>query len=126
METHPLPTTIDAYIAQYPPEFQARMNALREAIRETAPDAVEKISWGMATFAFHGNLVHFAANKAHIGFYPGSSGVEHFLDKLSDFTTTKGGIQLSMKKPLPLDLVREIVRFRVEENLKLAEEKKKK
>ncbi len=126
MDTSPQPTTIDAYIAQYSPEFQARMNVLRETIREVVPGAGEKISWGMPTFTLHGNLVHFAANKAHIGFYPGSSGVERFLDKLAGFTTTKGGIQLPMNKPLPLDLVREIVRYRAEENLRLAEEKNKK
>ncbi len=110
--------TIDDYIAQFPDEARERMQILRKVIKDAAPEATEKISWGMATFSFHGNLVHFAAHKKHVGFYPGSSGVEQFLDKLKEYHTSKGAIQFPMDKPLPLDLIDEIVRFRLDENRK--------
>ncbi len=109
-------STIDEYIAQYPPEVQARLQALRQCIREAAPEATEKISWAMPTYYLKGNLVHFAAAKHHIGLYPGASGVEVFLPELGGYKTSKGAIQLPMDKPLPLELVRRIVLFRVAEN----------
>ncbi len=108
--------TIDDYIAQFPDEARERMQLLRKVIRDAAPEATEKISWGMPTFVFYGNLVHFAAHKKHVGFYPGASGVEQFLDKLEEYHTSKGAIQFPMDKPLPLDLIDEIIRFRLEEN----------
>lgn len=109
-------TTIDQYIAQFPTEIQARMSVLRAVIKKAAPEAKEKISWGMATFTLHGNLVHFAGQKHHIGFYPGVSGVEFFKTKSTAFKTSKGGVQLPNDKPLPLDIIREVVVFRVEED----------
>lgn len=118
--------TIDEYIAQFPPEVQEKLAAVRNTIREAAPEATEKISWQMPTFYLHGNLVHFAAMKKHIGFYPGPSGVAAFAPKLTEYKTSKGAIQFPLNKPLPLDLIREIVTFRVAENKKTAEEKKKK
>ncbi|NLW78462.1 MAG: hypothetical protein GXY32_03490 [Ruminococcaceae bacterium] len=114
---------VDAYIAQYPPDIQARLRAMRQTIKANAPEAAEKISWGMATYVQQGNLVHFAAQKHHIGFYPGASGVEAFAGKFAGFKTTKGGIQLPNSQPLPLNLVAEVVRWRVEENTRLAAEK---
>lgn len=119
-------TTIDSYIAQYPPEIQEKLNAMRSHIRECAPDASEKISWGMPTFVLHGNLVHFAANKHHLGFYPGENGVACFLEKLSEYKCSKGAIQFPYDEPLPLDLIREIVAFRIKENTELYEVKKNK
>lgn len=117
-------TTMDEYIQLFPQEIQERMNTLRRVIREEAPEASEKISWQMPTFFYHGNLVHFAGHKNHIGFYPGPSGVELFLAELPEFKGSKGAVQLPHTKPLPLEVIRRVIRFRVEENLKDAEAKK--
>lgn len=108
--------TIDEYIAQFPPEVQSRLESLRKVIREIAPEAGERISWRMPTFTLNGNLVHFAAHKAHIGFYPGAGGIEAFKDKLSEYKSSKGAVQFPNNKPLPYDLIKEIVAFRVSEN----------
>jgi len=116
MEDNKSIKTIDEYIAQYSPEIQEKLQALRKVIRETAPDAGEKISWQMPTFTLNGNLVHFAAHKTHIGFYPGPSGIEAFKVNLSAYKYSKGAIQFPNSKPLPFDLIREIVSFRVSEN----------
>lgn len=112
-------TTIDEYIESFPPEFQKKMQELRGVIRKAAPDAAEKISWQMPTFYLNGNLVHFAAHKSHIGFYPGVSGVEAFLSETREYKTSKGAVQLPMDKPLPLDIIRRVVKIRVEENARL-------
>lgn len=116
--------TIDEYIAQFSPEIQEKLNALRKVIKECAPEAKEKISWGMATFDFHGNLVHFAAYKKHIGFYPSPSGVEVFKDKLTGYTTSKGAIQFPVEEAIPFELIKDIVKYRVQENEELAAAKK--
>ena len=111
--------TIDEYIAQFPPEIQEKLQSLRKVIKDTAPDAGEKISWQMPTFTLNGNLVHFAAHKSHIGFYPGPSGIEVFKQKLTDYYKySKGAVQFPYSNPLPFDLIREIVGFRVSENTK--------
>jgi len=111
-------TTIDEYIAQFPPEIRTRLESLKNVIREAAPEAGEKISYNMPTFTLNGNLVHFAAQKNHIGFYPTPSGIEKFKDKLSEYKSSKGAVQFPNDRPLPLDLIREIVAFRVSENIK--------
>lgn len=116
MEDNKSITTIDAYIAQFSPEIQEKLQSLRKSIRETAPDTGEKISYGMPTFTLNGNLVHFAAYKTHIGFYPTPSGIEAFKEKLSEYKYSKGAVQFPISKPLPFDLVQEIVAFRVSEN----------
>lgn len=113
-------TTIDEYILQYPPEVQASMNALRNTIREAAPSASEKISWGMATFVLHGNLVHFSGEKKHIGFHPAPSAIEAFKVELSEYHTSKGTVQFPYDKPLPLKLISKMVRFRASEQEALA------
>lgn len=118
--------SIDEYISQFSPEVQKILQALRNVIKESAPDAEEKISWQMPTFALHGNLVHFAAHKKHIGFYPGASGIEVFKHKLSEYKGSKGAVQFPIEKPLPYELIGEIVRFRVAENIKEAESKAQK
>lgn len=118
--------SIDDYIAVFPPDFQETLTTLRKEIQESAREAVEKISYQMPTFALHGNLVHFAAYKNHIGFYPGASGVANFLDELTDYKCSKGTIQFPLGKPLPFKLIRKIVEFRVEENTKKFEAKSKK
>jgi uncharacterized protein YdhG (YjbR/CyaY superfamily) len=111
-------SSIDAYIATFPPEIQARLEALRATIRAAAPAAEEKISYQMPTFALHGNLVHFAAFKHHIGFYPAPSGIEAFQEEIAPYAHAKGSLRFPLDQPLPLDLVRRIVEFRVAENLK--------
>lgn len=129
MDEKTLPfSNIDEYIAQFPAEVQERLQALRQAIREMAPEAREKISWDMPTFDFHGNLVHFAAFKSHISLFPGADGVAAFLPRLESegYKLAKGTIQFQANKPLPLDLVREIVAFRAAQNKQWAEEKKAK
>jgi uncharacterized protein YdhG (YjbR/CyaY superfamily) len=122
METISTPQTIDEYIAGFPGNVQELMQQLRNTIKATAPEAKEKISWGMATFALQGNLIHFAGCKKHIGLYPGAEAIEVFKDKLSAFKTSKGGIQLPFDKPMPLQLVAEIVSF----NIKLRKEEAEK
>lgn len=110
-------TSIDAYIARAPEAVQGQLEELRATIRAAAPEATEKISYQMPTFALQGNLVHFAAFRNHIGFYPGGACVERFRDRLAGYETSKGTIRIPIGRPLPLDLVRDIVLFRVEENL---------
>lgn len=118
-------TTIDDYILQYPPEIQTIMNAIRATIRKAAPEAEEKISWGMATFVLHGNLVHFSAQKNHLGFHPAPTAIEKFREELSEYHCSKGTVQLPYAKPLPLELIDKMVRFRVTEQKALAKAKSK-
>ncbi len=125
METNKtVPDTIDAYIATFPEATQAILTELRQVIHAAAPEAAEKISYQMPTFYLQGNLVHFAAFQHHIGLYPGASGVAAFTEKLADYKTSKGTIQFPTDQPLPYDLIREIVAFRVAENNQLAVAKK--
>lgn len=118
--------SIDEYVQQFPPDVQEKLNTLRKVIKESATDAEEKISYQMPTFALRGNLVHFAAYKNHIGFYPTSSGIAAFKDELSQYKGAKGSVQFPIEKPLPYILISEIVKFRVAENMKRAEDKLKK
>ncbi len=120
------PENVDAYIAGFPPEIQTVMEDIRKTIRKAAPAATEKISWGMATFFYHGNLVHFAGNKNHLGFYPGANGVANFAEELKEYKTSKGAIQFPYNKPLPHELIFRIVTFRMAENEALAKGKSKK
>ncbi|SYZ77422.1 iron chaperone [Trichococcus shcherbakoviae] len=113
--------TFDAYISRYDEDIQAILQEFRRVIKAEAPDATEKISYQMPTFYLNGNLVHFAVQKNHIGFYPAPSGVAAFKEELMDYKTSKGAIQFPLTKPIPYELVRKIVRFRVEE----AKQKKK-
>ena len=122
------PQNIDEYIARFPADVQEKLTKLRATIRGAAPDAEEKISYQMPTFTLAGNLVHFAAYKNHIGFYPTPSGIEKFKSELSVYKGAKGSVQFPLDQPIPYDLVREIVIFRVQENLEkaAAEHKKRK
>lgn len=110
-------TTIDDYIASFPSATQKLLTAMRKTIQKAAPEATEKISYGIPTFYLKGNLVHFGAYETHIGFYPAASGVAHFKAQLTTYKTSKGAIQFPIDQPLPLELVDEITRFRVAENL---------
>src|SRR5687768_5932461 len=111
------PTTIDDYIAGFPADVGARLSAMRATIRRHAPDAVERIAYGIPTFHLHGNLVHFGGFAGHVGFYPGPTGIEAFRTQLARFKGAKGSVQFPHDEPLPLDLVAEIVDIRVAENV---------
>lgn len=108
-------TTVDEYIASYSKDISQRMKILRKIILDCSPEITEKISWGMATFVLQGNLVHFSGEKRHLGFHPAPSAIEAFRDQLKDYKCSKGTIQLPYDKPMPYELLREIVIFRVRE-----------
>ncbi len=116
----------DEYISLFPPQVQLILQQLRQAIRDLVPEAEETISYGIPTFKLHGNLVHYAAYKNHIGFYPGAAGIENFKDKLARYKLSKGTVQFSIDEPIPFDLIREIVLFRVNQNQLKAQAKKRK
>ena len=118
--------SIDEYIESFPKEVQEILRKLRVVIKDAAPDAEEKISYRMPTFYQKGNLVHFAAYKKHIGFYPAPSGIQAFKNELSAFKGAKGSVQFPIDKPLPYQLIGKVVRFRVAENLRKADEKLRK
>ncbi len=108
--------TIDGFIAGFPKSVRVVLEELRRVIRESAPGAEETISYGIPTFDLNGrHLVHFSAYKNHVGFYPTSSGIEAFRKELSPFKTSRGTVQFPLDKPIPYDLVKKIVKFRVEE-----------
>jgi uncharacterized protein YdhG (YjbR/CyaY superfamily) len=109
--------SIDEYIAEFPPETQRVLEELRALIKASAPDATETICYAMPTFDLNGHhLVHFAGYVKHIGFYPVPTGVEAFKEELKPYKRGKGSVQFPLGRPLPTDLVRRIVEFRVEEN----------
>jgi uncharacterized protein YdhG (YjbR/CyaY superfamily) len=120
------PKHIDEYIAGYPQDIRKTLEKIRETIRAAAPEAEEKISYQMPTFTLKGNLVHFAACKTHIGFYPTPSGIEQFRKELSVYDCAKGTVRFSLNKPVPLELISRIVQFRVTENLAKAAAKEMK
>ena len=111
-------TTIDEYIATFPANVQDALQELRRVIKQSAPDAREEISYQIPAFKLKGNLVWFAAFKNHIGFYPTSSPIEKFKEELSKYETSKGTIKFPLNKPIPYDLIKKIVRYRVKENLR--------
>lgn len=117
---------IDAYIAGFPQEVQAILTKIRATIRKAAPEAEEAFSYQMPTFRLHGNLVHFAAFKKHIGFYPTPSGIEQFKTELSAYHNAKGSVQFPLDQPIPYELIQRIVAFRVAENLEKVAAKKRK
>lgn len=110
-------TTINEYIASFPQDIQVKLEQMRKTIQTAAPDAIEAISYGLATFKLNGNLVHFGAFKEHIGFYPAPRGIEAFKEELAQYDGDKGTIRFPLDKPLPLELVTKIVKFRVKDNL---------
>lgn len=119
------PVDIDAYIAEFPKEVQSVLEQVRSAIQKTAPTAVETISYGMPTFKLNGKaLVYFAAFKNHIGFYALPSGNEAFKKELASYKTGKGSIQFPLSDPMPLDLIKKIVAFRIEESSNKTAKKK--
>jgi uncharacterized protein YdhG (YjbR/CyaY superfamily) len=107
---------VDEYIAMFPENIQDKLKELRELIREIAPETEEIISYKMPTFRLNGILLHFAAYKNHIGFYPTPSGIAEFKDELSSYKHAKGSVQFPIDEPLPINLIRKMVAFRVKEN----------
>ncbi len=116
---------IDEFIAGYPKEIQKLLQQIRKTIQKAAPDAEEAIKYGIPTFTLNGNLVHFSAFKNHIGFYPAPSGLEAFKKELSKYEGSKGTVRFPLDKPLPLDLITKIVKYRVKKNLEKSTAKKK-
>ena len=108
--------TIDEFIASFPPDVQAILQKLRNFIKDLAPGAIEAMAYGIPTLKQNGkNLVHFAAFKSHIGFYPTPSAIEHFIEDLKPYELSKGTVKFPLDKPVPFDLIDKIVRFRVAE-----------
>lgn len=123
---HAKPRTIDEYIAGFPREIQVTLENIRKTVREAAPDAEERISYQMPTFTLKGTLVHFAAFRKHIGFYPTPTGIRKFKNELAGYEGAKGSVQFPLDQPIPFDLISRIVKFRVCENLAKAEVREKK
>jgi uncharacterized protein YdhG (YjbR/CyaY superfamily) len=108
--------SIDEYITGFPPEIQARLQEMRAVIREAVPDATESISYAIPTFDLkRKHLVHFAAFKHHIGFYPTASGIAQFARELQPYKTAKGSVQFPFGQPLPKELIVRMVQFRIAE-----------
>ena len=116
--------SIDQYIAAQPKAVQPILLQIRSTIAQAAPQATEKISYRMPTFFLNGNLIHFAAFDKHIGFYPTSSGISAFQKELAGYKNANGSVQFPIDDPMPLPLIRKIVKFRVEENSKKIPRKK--
>ena len=107
---------IKTYISAQPKEHRAVLNEMYTIVKSGAPRATEAIKYGIPTFVGKGNIVHFAAMKGHLGFYPTSSAVEHFADALTEYSTSKGCVRLPYGKPLPKALITKMVKFRVKED----------
>jgi len=119
------PKNVDDYVASFPESTQVILEQCRQAIKNNAPEAMEVISYGMPAFKLNGILVWFAAYSKHIGFYPKASAIEVFKEKLSIYKSAKGSVQFPLDKPLPIELITEIVKYRVAENMQLEKSKKK-
>jgi uncharacterized protein YdhG (YjbR/CyaY superfamily) len=120
----PLSSSIDEYIAAFPADIQRILSEIRATIHAAIPEATEKISYGMPTFYLQGNLVHFAAFKNHIGFYPTPDGIEEFQAELAHYESSKGTVRFPLIQPIPLDLFARIARYRASQNLQKAAAKK--
>ena len=127
MKTDPtVPMSIDEYIAGFPQDVQDKLEKIRSTIKTAAPDAVETISYRMPTFTLKGNLVHFAAFKRHIGFYPTPTATAKFQRELSAYKGAKGSVQFPLDQPIPFALISKVVKFRAKENLERAKARRKK
>ena len=119
------PKNIDEYIATFPKEVQSILQSVRTTIGMAAPEAEETINYQMPTFKLHGNLVHFAGYKNHVGLYPAPSGIEAFKKQLSVYKGAKGSVQFPIDQPMPLELISKIVKFRVKETMEKEKSKLK-
>lgn len=122
----PQATTIDDYIQLWPLEIQKKLKQIRKVIKQTVPEAEERISYQMPMMYLDGVLVYFAAFKNHIGFFPTASGISKFKSELKEYKTTKGTIQIPFEKPIPVELIKQILVFRAKENREKMKSKKKK
>jgi len=112
-----MPQNIDDYIAGFPKDVQAKLQKIRTTIKKAAPQAEEAIKYQMPTFTLNGNLVHFAAYKNHIGFYPAPSGIEAFKKDLARYESGKGTLKFPLDEPIPFGLITKVVKYRVRKNL---------
>jgi uncharacterized protein YdhG (YjbR/CyaY superfamily) len=126
MAVRPAPATIDEYIAAFPPDVQVILEKIRLKIRRAAPQAQEKISYKMPAFALDGDLIYFAAFKKHIGVFPPVRGDEKLAKELSRYRGEKGNLKFPLDEPIPYDLIKRVVRFRVKEHLETVRSKRKK
>jgi uncharacterized protein YdhG (YjbR/CyaY superfamily) len=117
--------TIDEYIAGFEDDIQKTLQEIRNFIKSVAPEATEKISYGIPTFYLNGNLVHFAAFKDHYGFYPTPSGIDEFEKELAPYRSGKGTLRFPVNKPLPWKIIKKVIHFRVKENLNKKRSKSK-
>lgn len=122
----PTAASVDEYIDQFSTDIQNALAQLRTTIRAVAPEAEETISYGMPAYKWHGSLVYFGVTNTHIGFYPTSTGIAAFADRLTAYDCSKGTVRFPFGQPLPLELIAEIVRFKLEENCTKALTKQKK
>ena len=113
--------SIDLYISTFPESTQLLLQQVREAIESVAKNAEQTIKYAMPTYVYYGNLVHFAGYKNHIGFYPTPSGLKAFQEEISRYKNSKGAVQFTLDQPLPLELIKKITLYRMQEN----EEKRK-
>lgn len=120
------PASVESYIAGFPPEVRTVLRKIRAAIRKAAPDAEERISWGMPAYSQDGMLTFFAAFKGHVSIFPGPEGIEKFKKELAPYGTSKGTVRFPLGTPVPYGLINRIVKFRVKENRARAEAKRKK
>jgi uncharacterized protein YdhG (YjbR/CyaY superfamily) len=112
------PTTTDEYIAQFPDDVQQILQKVRAVIKESAPGGVERISYGMPGFYLNGMLVWFAGHKTYIGFYPTGEGIEAFKKEIAGYKWSKGAVQFPLDQPIPYDVIRKMVKHRVEASKK--------
>ena len=120
------PASVDGYIAGFEPEVREVLRKIRATVRKAAPDAVEKISWGMPAYSLDGMLTFFAAFKDHVSLFPGPSGLEKFEKELAAYGTSKGTIRFPLGRRVPYGLIGRIVEFRVRENRARADAKRRK
>jgi uncharacterized protein YdhG (YjbR/CyaY superfamily) len=109
------PKDLDDYIGRVPQDVQEILQKIRGIVRKAAPDAEEAIKYQIPTFVLHGNLVHFAAFRKHIGFYPTPSAIKAFSGELADYEWAKGSVQFPLNRPIPFTLIKKMVEFRVKE-----------
>lgn len=117
--------TFDDFFAQFPSTTQEKLRKIRALIQSCAPEAKECIKYGIPTFDLYGNLVHFSAYEKHIGFYPGSSGISAFSEEIAAYKSAKGSVQFPLNQEIPYDLIKRITMYRIEENTRKKQEKKK-
>lgn len=115
-----MPNNVDEYIATFAEDVQKVLEAVRKKIKKTVPEGGETISYGMPAYNYHGMLVYFAAYKNHIGFYATPAGHKKFEKELANYKQGKGSVQFPLDKPMPIDLIEKIVKFRMKENFSKA------